>query len=170
VIDRVMNSLRGWRHLRALAQLKEHRQYDGLPSLTLRIAVQRSRDTRIGNRCRFLGRVGSLNPTLIEIGSFCVPGIESILWAHGPGFDGSSLTVLGGYPNIGYRATVLPGFSIGSGRIIGAGSIVTPDIPTGKVALGNPAWVLGNVSPQEAWNIQYLMENNMFFGRTGTVP
>ena len=34
---------------------------------------------------------------------------------------------------------VLPGVSIGPDTVIGAGSVVTRDIPGGVVALGNPA-------------------------------
>ena len=37
---------------------------------------------------------------------------------------------------------ILPGVTIGSDVIIGAGSIVTADIPSGVVAAGNPARVL----------------------------
>ncbi|KAF4670209.1 hypothetical protein FOL47_002141 [Perkinsus chesapeaki] len=39
---------------------------------------------------------------------------------------------------IGGRTVVLPGVTIGSGCIIGAGSVVTKDIPPGMIAAGNP--------------------------------
>ncbi|KAF4670208.1 hypothetical protein FOL47_002140 [Perkinsus chesapeaki] len=43
---------------------------------------------------------------------------------------------------IGGRTVVLPGVTIGSGCIIGAGSVVTKDIPDGMIAAGNPCKVI----------------------------
>lgn len=43
---------------------------------------------------------------------------------------------------IGAKAVILPGVRIGSRAVIGAGSIVTKDIPPQCVAAGNPAHVL----------------------------
>jgi acetyltransferase-like isoleucine patch superfamily enzyme len=43
---------------------------------------------------------------------------------------------------IGCKAVILPGVHIGSYAVIGAGSIVTKDIPPRCVAAGNPARVL----------------------------
>ena len=40
---------------------------------------------------------------------------------------------------IGGGAIILPGVSIGDDAIIGAGSVVTRDVPAGRTALGNPA-------------------------------
>jgi maltose O-acetyltransferase len=42
---------------------------------------------------------------------------------------------------IGGGAVILPGVTIGDDAIIGAGSIVTRDVPTGATAFGNPARV-----------------------------
>lgn len=43
---------------------------------------------------------------------------------------------------IGGNAVVLPGVTIGDDVVIGAGSVVTKDIPSGMVAAGNPCRVL----------------------------
>jgi heat-inducible transcriptional repressor len=43
---------------------------------------------------------------------------------------------------IGAAAIVLPGVSVGDDSIVGAGSIVTRDIPSGVVAVGNPCRVV----------------------------
>ena len=40
------------------------------------------------------------------------------------------------------RAIVLPGITIGAGAVVGAGSVVTRDIPEGCVAAGNPARIV----------------------------
>lgn len=43
---------------------------------------------------------------------------------------------------IGSRVTIIPGVSIGEGAVIGAGDVVTHDIPPLAVAGGNPAKVI----------------------------
>lgn len=43
---------------------------------------------------------------------------------------------------IGANATLLPGIKIGEGALIGAGSVVTKDVPPGSVMAGNPAKLL----------------------------
>lgn len=46
---------------------------------------------------------------------------------------------------IGGSVTILPGVTIGSDTTIGAGSVVTRDIPSGVVAAGNPARVVKHI-------------------------
>lgn len=43
---------------------------------------------------------------------------------------------------IGGRSIIMPGITIGDDCVIGAGSVVTRDIPSGSIAAGNPAKVL----------------------------
>jgi acetyltransferase-like isoleucine patch superfamily enzyme len=49
-----------------------------------------------------------------------------------------SKTSVGNNVRIGSNATILP-VNIGDGAIIGAGSVVTKDVPAGATAYGNPA-------------------------------
>lgn len=44
---------------------------------------------------------------------------------------------------VGASAVILSGVTIGDGSIIGAGSVVTGDIPPYSIAVGNPARVVG---------------------------
>ncbi len=46
----------------------------------------------------------------------------------------------------GANVTVLPGVTIGSDTVIGAGSVVTKYIPSGVVAVGNPCRVLREIT------------------------
>ena len=48
---------------------------------------------------------------------------------------------IGEYVWLGYGVIVLPGVTIGDHSIIGAGSVVTKDIPGGVMAAGNPCIV-----------------------------
>ena len=50
---------------------------------------------------------------------------------------------------IGAGAVILPGVTIGDDSVIGAGSIVTKDIPAGVVAVGNPCRVLRPISERD---------------------
>lgn len=50
---------------------------------------------------------------------------------------------------IGAGAIVLPGVTIGDDTVIGAGSVVTKDIPSGVVAVGNPCRVLRPISQRD---------------------
>ena len=47
--------------------------------------------------------------------------------------------------SIGANATILPGITIGEGAMIGAGSVVTKDVPPYGLVVGNPAWLKGYV-------------------------
>lgn len=46
---------------------------------------------------------------------------------------------------IGANATLLPGVVIGANALVGAGAVVTHDVPDGVVVAGNPARVIKNV-------------------------
>lgn len=45
---------------------------------------------------------------------------------------------------IGLGATIMPGVKIGPNAIVGAGSVVTKDVPEGTIVAGNPAKVIGS--------------------------
>ena len=47
--------------------------------------------------------------------------------------------------SIGANATIICGVTIGENSIIGAGSVVTKDVPSNSIAAGNPAKVIGKV-------------------------
>ena len=47
---------------------------------------------------------------------------------------------------IGANSTILPGVRIGKNALVGAGSVVTKDIPAGAVVVGNPARIINQVA------------------------
>jgi acetyltransferase-like isoleucine patch superfamily enzyme len=46
---------------------------------------------------------------------------------------------------LGANVTVLPGVTIGKNAIVGAGSLVTKDVPADTVVIGSPAKVLRKI-------------------------
>lgn len=45
--------------------------------------------------------------------------------------------------SIGANSVILPGIEIGENALVGAGSVVTKDVPRGKIVAGNPACIIG---------------------------
>ena len=91
-----------------------------------------------------------INPSeQVTIGNNVGIGCECLLWTHGAWLD-----VLKGFPadfgpiSIGNdvwlpaRSIMLPNTNIGDNVVIGTGSIITKDIPSGSLAAGTPCKVL----------------------------
>ena len=51
--------------------------------------------------------------------------------------------------SIGANATILPGITIGKHAMVGAGSVVTRDVPPETIVVGNPARITGYVGTEE---------------------
>lgn len=56
---------------------------------------------------------------------------------------------IGNYVYIGSGAIILPGVTIGDQSVIGAGAVVTEDVPALSVAMGVPARIVGKVIIEE---------------------
>jgi acetyltransferase-like isoleucine patch superfamily enzyme len=68
------------------------------------------------------------------------PPVENFGWGTDPAHGAQPITIGRGV-FIGARAIVLKGVTIGDRAIIGAGAVVTCDVPARHVAVGNPAQV-----------------------------
>lgn len=62
---------------------------------------------------------------------------------------------------IGAGAIILPGVSIGENSVIGAGSVVTRDIPPNVVAVGNPCRVMRSINEND--KIYYYKDKKIDF-------
>jgi acetyltransferase-like isoleucine patch superfamily enzyme len=100
----------------------------------------------INSGCRFQDQGG------ISIGDDCLIGHNAVIATlqHGidPGRRGDlipSPVVIGRNVWLGANVTVLPGVTIGEDAVIGAGSVVTKDIPARTIAVGSPARVVRTI-------------------------
>lgn len=50
---------------------------------------------------------------------------------------------------IGANVTICGGVEVGEGSIVGAGSVVTKNIPAGVIAVGNPCKVLRPITEED---------------------
>lgn len=91
----------------------------------------------VGTRVR-LGK-GCIVNNLASIGHNCVLG-DYVNVCDGTVFGGS--VVVEDDVFIGLNCTILPKLRIGRGAVIGAGSVVTKDVPAGEMWAGNPAGLL----------------------------
>jgi acetyltransferase-like isoleucine patch superfamily enzyme len=55
-------------------------------------------------------------------------------------------TVIRRKASIGSNATILGGVTVGEAAIVGAGSVVTADVPAGTIVAGNPAKVIRKIT------------------------
>ncbi len=84
----------------------------------------------------------------IQIEDFVVLGPNVIIFAAGHDYttlelkDTAQNVYIHKWVWIGGKSIILPGVTIGEGAIIGAGSVVTKDIPPYSIAVGNPARVI----------------------------
>ena len=100
----------------------------------------------VGIRCELYGPV--------KIGENVMMGPEVIVYTSGhkhdrtdipmiaQGGDEARVVTIGNDVWIGRRAMIMPGVTIGDGCVIGAGAVVTKDIPPYSIAGGVPAKVM----------------------------
>lgn len=107
-------------------------------------------DTIIGERATLDGRKQLPNSGGgLEIGNHVDIASEVMIWTsqhdvHSPDFKAIEEKVtIGDYVFIGPRSIILPGVKIGTGAIIGAGSVVTKDVEPFIIVAGTPAKQIG---------------------------
>ncbi len=99
----------------------------------------------------------------ITIGEHCFIGPNCGLYTaihpkisneRNQGLERALPITIGDHCWLGGDVTVLPGVSIGENTIIGAGSVVTKDIPANVIAVGNPCRVLRPITEADRIHIE----------------
>jgi acetyltransferase-like isoleucine patch superfamily enzyme len=122
------------------------------------VKCQRNRGVKIGENCHISPYVliDLVYPELVEIGENVTVGSNSMIFAHVNPTTNEFLKSHG-YPRtvkpvvvkngaiISVGCIIIAGVTIGENAMVGAGSVVTTDIPDNCIAIGNPARVIKKV-------------------------
>jgi acetyltransferase-like isoleucine patch superfamily enzyme len=104
--------------------------------------------TVVGNRVKIQNGVSVYHGVIIEDDVFVGPN-ATFINDHVPrAFNSSwkiSQTIIKRGASIGANATIICGITIGEYAMIGAGSVVTKDVPAYALVVGNPARQIGHV-------------------------
>ena len=68
--------------------------------------------------------------------------------------DKYAVTVIQKGASIGANATILPGLMVGQNAMVGAGSVVTKDVPPNAIVAGNPARIVNYVVQNKRQSVQ----------------
>ena len=93
---------------------------------------------KIGNNCQF-----APNVSIYTAGHPIHPVSRNSLYEYGISVTTGDNVWIGG------NTVILPGVHIGSNTVIGAGSVVTKDIPDWVVAAGNPCRVVKQITEED---------------------
>jgi acetyltransferase-like isoleucine patch superfamily enzyme len=119
--------------------------------------VEIQKNAHIGANCKISSHTFVCEGVIIEDGAFIGHGVMFIndKYPRSANADGSLQTeadwaVVNTYvrkgASIGSNATILCGVTIGEGAIVGAGSVVTKDVPPKTIVAGNPARKMRTIS------------------------
>jgi UDP-2-acetamido-3-amino-2,3-dideoxy-glucuronate N-acetyltransferase len=108
---------------------------------------------RIGQRCKIETEAYITALSEIEDGCFIAPEVtftnDNFLGRTNERFKHHKGVTLRRGARIGANVTVLPGLTIGQDALVGAGSLVTRDVPPRKIVLGSPARVWRDVPAEQ---------------------
>ncbi|MGI9350917.1 MAG: polysaccharide biosynthesis/export family protein [Rhizobiaceae bacterium] len=82
------------------------------------------------------------NPSGVHVGAESYVAFDAVIFSHDMTRGLRTDTYIGKRCFIGARSIIMPGITVHDGSIVGAGSVVTKDVPSGVVVAGNPAKIV----------------------------
>lgn len=155
----MLRKLIGAYRSRAVAEWRREGDH---PHFADTVASYRKRGVQIGKMVRLLGTVDGLNPNLVSIGDYSVIGVHSALLSHCP-IRGAQPCRVGRFVYISFGALILPGVTIGDHAVVGAGAVVTRDVPESTIVAGNPARLIRTITDEERDRIERTMLEGRLF-------
>ena len=101
--------------------------------------VHIDQNVMIGSNCRIQGNVYVSPGTIIGDNVFLGPACTLLNDKYPPSEGNLRAPIIEDGVTIGGNSTILSGITIGREAVIGAGSVVTEDVPARSVVYGNPA-------------------------------
>jgi acetyltransferase-like isoleucine patch superfamily enzyme len=123
--------------------------------------VEIQKNVAVGSRCKISSHSFLCEGVILEDEVFIGHGVmfTNDLYPRASNEDGSLKTESDWHvvetlakhgASIGSNATILPGVTIGKKAIVGAGAVVTEDVPDYAIVVGVPARVVGDVRDRNA--------------------
>jgi sugar O-acyltransferase (sialic acid O-acetyltransferase NeuD family) len=111
-------------------------------------------ETKVGRGCTILSNAVITNGVTLGEGCLinpnCTISHDATLGDYVEVSPGASITGncrVGSFSNLGTNSVILPKVSIGENVIVGAGAVVTRDVPSNKLLVGMPAVIKKDLEP-----------------------
>jgi acetyltransferase-like isoleucine patch superfamily enzyme len=119
--------------------------------------VEIQKNVVVGRNCKIQSHTFICEGVTIEDGAFVGHGVMFINDRYPRSTSGAGAlqteadwevvpTLIQRGASIGSNATILCGVTVGEGAIVGAGSVVTKDVPSNAIVAGNPARIVRKIN------------------------
>ncbi len=132
------------------------------------IVIGNKDNINLGDNVSFGGNVILYANEKIEVGEYTMIAINSLIHTSTHDYKDHPMRLkridrpvkIGKHVWVGANSVILPGVIIGDYSVIGAGSVVTANVPIGAIVAGNPARII-KYRNKNWYNKEMCIENNV---------